>query len=194
MMWSIIKFKISNYPIDLKPKNKAELISAIQKEWRAIDISTVNRLVSSFKDRLNTCIHVGGQTIAPYLKHHLFDLSKIEMEEPPYVFNDEVDQYLLQNSQQSWKKTGSLLQLNPNLVKYRTNYLQYVQRNVSTPKVDLLQINRNFIPKKIYPIPHITGYMPKDISEQEENLVIDAFPIISYIDDESDDSEEDYSE
>ena len=49
------------------------------------------------------------------------------MEEPPYVFNDEVDRYLLQNSQQSWKKTGSILKLNPNLVKYRTNYFNILK-------------------------------------------------------------------
>lgn len=48
MMWSIVKFRISNYPIDLKPINREQLINAIQKEWRAIDMETVNRLVNSF--------------------------------------------------------------------------------------------------------------------------------------------------
>ena len=33
MLWSIIKFRIANYQFDQQPKNKAELIEAIQKEF-----------------------------------------------------------------------------------------------------------------------------------------------------------------
>lgn len=79
------------------------------KEWRAIDISTVNHLVSFFKDRLKTCIHGGGPTNAPCLKHHLSDLSKIKMGRNSISFFKEVGQYLLQNSQQSWTKTPKIL-------------------------------------------------------------------------------------
>ena len=66
MMWSIIKFRISNYPNDFKPKNKVELIEAIQREWRSIDATKVNNLVRSFKYRLQFCSRVGGKTITPY--------------------------------------------------------------------------------------------------------------------------------
>lgn len=72
MMWSIIKFRISNYPNDFKPKNKVELIEAIQREWRSIDATKVNNLVRSFKYRLQFCSRVGGKTITPYFFFFFF--------------------------------------------------------------------------------------------------------------------------
>lgn len=68
MMWSIIKNKISKYPNDQKPNTKVDLINCVKREWNAIDMSIVNNLVLSFKNRLTMCLELGGKTIAPYLK------------------------------------------------------------------------------------------------------------------------------
>ena len=155
MMWSIIKFRISNYPNDLKPKNKVELIEAIQKEWRSIDAITVNNLVKSFKYRLRLCARVGGKTIVPFSKSHLYrDLEKVPIEEPPHVFDQLTDIKLMQYASQSWKKTGEILNLNPNLVKYRTNYFQCKYLNEHTPKIILCE---DIVPRVFYILPLING-------------------------------------
>lgn len=166
MMWSIVKFSIFNYPIDLKPINREQLLNAIQKEWGAIDMETVKRLVNSFKKRLEMCIHVCGKTIAPYLKPRIYDISKIQREEPPFIFTEKIDQFLIQKRYQSWKQTGLELNYNSNLIKYRTNVIQHQFQNDSTQKINLLLVNNDFIPKKFYLIPYINGYFP-EVNEQK---------------------------
>lgn len=66
MMWSIIKNKLSKYPIDQKPKTKVELINCLKREWNVIDMSIVNNLVLPFKNRLTMYFLLGRKTIAPY--------------------------------------------------------------------------------------------------------------------------------
>ena len=125
MMWSLIKYKIANYPNDQIPQNLEALKEAIQREWKAIDIATVNRLVRSFKLRLQLCSRLGGKSIAPYLKNHQYkNPQQYPLEEPPYIFDLMTDLKLLEYKKQSWKKVGQKMSMNSNLVKYRTNSLQ----------------------------------------------------------------------
>lgn len=135
MMWSIIKFRISNYPNDLKPKNKVELIEAIQKEWRSIDAITFNNLVKSFKYWLKLCARVGGKTIVPFLKSHLYrDLEKVPIEEPPHVFDQLTDIKLMQYASQSWKKNiefkSKFGQISNKLLSMQVPQWAYAKNNI----------------------------------------------------------------
>lgn len=190
MMWAIVKFRISRYEIDQKPSTKAELISAIKREWDSIDIEVVNRLVLSFRKRLELCIHLGGNSIGPYLKYRNYDISKIEKKDPPLIFNDELDSQLFYYYGKGWKKTGEILNINKNLVKYRTNCLIRKKRNDETPKLLLTQ-TINTIKKIMYPIPQINNYYFGQNENFEELEAIDHFPLVTYIDDEKQDSDYD---
>lgn len=195
MMWSIIKFRIANYPNNLKPKNKAELIEAIQNEWRSIEMTTVNNLVLSFKSRLQICARVGGKTIVPFLKNHFYQHPEdIPEEEPSYVFDELTDIKLLQYANRSWKSTGQALNLNPNLVKYRTNFLQHKSLNESTMKILLSEQRRNIHPQLYVPMPQIFGYSDIPGDEEEMDQAAELFPIITYYHDDSDDSDSSESE
>ena len=45
MCWSIIKYKINNYPHDQKPHTVEELQEAVQHEWDNISMEVINALI-----------------------------------------------------------------------------------------------------------------------------------------------------
>lgn len=187
MMWSIIKNRISKYTIDQKPKTKVELIKCIKKEWDAIDISIVNNLVLSFKNRLKMCFQVGGKTIVPYLKKRQYEIPKSDQFIiEPFTFNDEIDNVLIQLQRQSWKKTGEQLQISPNLVKYRTNFLIQKKQNDETPKKLLVELNENNVRRISYVLPDIDYISNMTLTELD---AIDHFPPVNYDTDDSNDSD-----
>ena len=149
----------------------------------------------SFKSRLQICVKVGGKTIVPFLKNHYYQhLEKIPEEEPSYVFDELTDIKLLQFANRSWKSTGEILNLNPNLVKYRTNFLQHKNLNESTRKILLSEQRLIRCPPIYVQMPQILGYSDIQRNEEEIEQAIELFPIITYIHDGSDDSDSSDSE
>ena len=188
MMWAIIKNKISKYKIDQKPKTKAELIMCVQKEWKAIDISIVNNSVLSFKMRLDMCIKRGGKSIVPYLKKRKYNIPNEDIEkEIPFTFNQEIDDFLIKNKKQSWKKTSQELGISKNLVKYRTNFLmqqqQQQKKKMKHIKKKLIEWDETKRIKILYPIPNIN--LINQMSEEEIEALKNK-PPVTYDDDSSD--------
>ena len=153
-------------------------------------MDTVNRLVISFRNRLLACTKLGGKTIVPYIRNRKINYpDKINSEKPPLTFNPDIDKLLIQYQGQSYKKTGEILELDKNLIKYRTNFLLNKKRNDETEKN---KIHNPF--QAFYPIPQISQ-TDQLLDNLEEDLALDKFPIITYVDDgEEEDSSYDYSE
>lgn len=194
MMWSIIKNKISKYKNDQKPNTKVDLINCVKREWNAIDMSIVNNLVLSFKNRLTMCLELGGKTIAPYLKKKQYIIPKEDhFVNEPFTFNDEIDNKLIQLQKQSWKKTGQQLNISPNLVKYRTNFLIQKKINEETPKKLLVELNEENVIRIQYILPDI-NYISN--MTQTEIEAINNYPPVNYDTDELSDSysDSDYNE
>ena len=102
MMWAIIKFRINAYKEADRPKTADELKAAIIKEWDDISIDVVNKLVSSFKKRLELCVKVGGRSISyiiKYTRNTLPESMVVPEESSPQVFTPELDAALLQEYQ-----------------------------------------------------------------------------------------------
>lgn len=114
----------------------------------------------------------------------------MKKKDPPLIFNDELDSQLFYYYGKGWKKTGEILNINKNLVKYRTNCLIRKKRNDETPKLLLTQ-TKNTIKKIMYPIPQINNYYFGQNENFEELEAIDHFPLVTYIDDEKQDSDYD---
>jgi len=81
------------------------------------------------------------------------------------------------------------LKLNKNLVKYRTNYLQQKKINEETRKI---VIDSDIIPRVFYVILQINNYSNMPMQEQEMEQASEKYPVLSYIDEGSDDT--DYSD
>ena len=81
------------------------------------------------------------------------------------------------------------MNLNPNLVKYRTNYFQCKYLNEHTPKIILCE---DIVPRVFHILPQINGTSNIPIQEQEMEQATEQYPILTYIDEDSEDS--DYSD
>jgi transposase len=57
-IWSRLKRAINNR--ETIPKNKEELIQAIQEEWEHIGVEHFNDMIASMPDRMEACIAANG--------------------------------------------------------------------------------------------------------------------------------------
>ena len=127
MCWSIIKYKINNYPHDQKPHTVEELQEAVQREWDNISMEVINALIKSFRRRLEMCVKVGGRSISQFLKANVKDIPEeyvVNEASKPMKFTEGLDNKLLleyERCRRAWKLIGRLddINMDPHLVKYR---------------------------------------------------------------------------
>ena len=72
-----------------QPKNKEELISQIQQLWDEIPQESINKLILSFKYRLEMCRDVGGKTISHFLSAKKHAIPPEYKEDNPPLIEDE---------------------------------------------------------------------------------------------------------
>ena len=96
MCWAIVKAKLAKLP---RAKTKDELEEQILSIWDAIPMTTINRLVLSFKRRLDMVKDRGGKSISPYLssgKSHIAPIDIVPPSARPKIISPEEDIMLLE--------------------------------------------------------------------------------------------------
>ena len=69
MIWGYIKARLSEMPIEQKPKTCDELQPVVQRIWEDIKITTINKLIESFYYRLILVATHDGESIQHYYRH-----------------------------------------------------------------------------------------------------------------------------
>ena len=108
MIWAHLKYKQSYLP---PANNKEELISQIQQLWNEIPQESINKLVLSFKYRLEMCRDVGGKTISHFLsaKKHSVPPECKELDPPLITDEDYIRIFELSREyKRKWKKISSI--------------------------------------------------------------------------------------
>ena len=196
MMWSIIKYRINSYKEADRPKKIEDLKNAVKREWDSISIEVVNKLVASFKKRLELCIQVGGRSISHIIKYTRSTVPSnivVAEEARPQRFTPELDESLMKEYRihgRAWTRIGRVVNMDPHLVKYRIVSLLNKTLDTKTPKIgqmmpeddpktldddetnddelDTIPEKRPFVLPDIYPLHHHALDIER-ITNTEEN-------------------------
>ena len=126
MIWGHMKCRLSKLP---PAKTITELENQLTRLWDEISFETINRLISSFKSRLQMVLDVGGHSISHFLSANKYEIPAEYHKEKPRVFDNEVIQLIYQKSfknHRKWTKTAREIEnekgvwIDPIIVKYKT--------------------------------------------------------------------------
>ena len=131
MVWAYMKKKQCSLP---QPKNKEELISQIQQLWDEIPQESINKLILSFKYRLEMCRDVGGKTISHFLSAKKHAIPPEYKEDNPPLIEDEnyIRIYELSRTyKRKWKKISQMffdeknITISPLLIRHKVLEMEH---------------------------------------------------------------------
>ena len=90
LLWGIIKKILRKKAISTID----EFRSMINEIWENIPLSTINKLVNSFKERVRMCLQIGGDSIQCFIRNNLHsipDFYQYKIDDLPKLWTEEED-------------------------------------------------------------------------------------------------------
>ena len=115
MIWAYMKRKLAKLP---RAKNVQELEAQLTQIWDEIPIATINKLILSFRYRLEMCRQVGGRSISQFLSNHKHSIPPELRQEPQQTINYEMQDKITQlyiEKGNKWKLISKILEEEYNL-------------------------------------------------------------------------------
>lgn len=125
MIWAIMKRR-ANW----EDKQPDQMFAYIESIWRELAWETIDQLVTSFVNRCELVLKLGGESVTPILRGH----HSIHGPLPNMVsqWSDEEDRCIMQLVDQhgpAWTKIAAHLQKDAHQIKYRFRQLRTLNRN-----------------------------------------------------------------